>query len=314
MTKDRAKKPRKARTASGKDAANAPAYKGKVRFVARVEPIELSQVPVPETPSAPEPAAANLIPVRAVIPVLDAFIVPQNKVSSSLALESSQNDAFDDDFAPPPEEVTPSPAVSPNATSIVTGVPSSLSSSVAKKEKSPTSPSRHVRIPSTGNRATVMDVAQALHEHVTREPSKSDADGKPPSPVAQKGLEFALSGEDEQEITRPDVKVTVTNWGKQNSAPQPTPSKPEQIEWRRSRYSVNSAMPPLQEEPTPTPTPAVTLARNAISSVQVEVAVEPEVIPVKQGPVQKAITQDAKETAAPADTRSRIIQIGKSYD
>ncbi|KAH7924624.1 hypothetical protein BV22DRAFT_1034934 [Leucogyrophana mollusca] len=117
--------------------------------------------------------------------------------------------------------------------------------SVEKEEKPtpkeervvPPSPTRHGRIPSTGNRALVMDVAQALSQHqATEDTSPSPS---PPSPV----------------VPQPD---TVT--------PRPRNVSPGNVQSdkRKSSYERYSSimMPPLKEERTPVPSPAGTLSRN----------------------------------------------------
>ncbi|KAL0956471.1 hypothetical protein HGRIS_002617 [Hohenbuehelia grisea] len=100
-------------------------------------------------------------------------------------------------------------------------------------------PVKHARIPSTGNRATVMDVHQAFSEQDQPPPPPSSAPESPPSPIALPS----------QPIPRP-----------RNIIP---PSM--QAEKRKSSYERYSAiiLPPLPEEATPTPTPHGTLSRNA---------------------------------------------------
>ncbi|RDB25209.1 Gelsolin [Hypsizygus marmoreus] len=94
-------------------------------------------------------------------------------------------------------------------------------------------PPKHPRIPSTGNRATVMDVAQALSE--------------------SEGLR--------------DVKVVPGVSDSQKPAPAAIPralALPAYAEKRKSSYEKYSAiiLPPLKEEVTPTPSPAATLSRK----------------------------------------------------
>ncbi|KAH7915180.1 hypothetical protein BJ138DRAFT_1142208 [Hygrophoropsis aurantiaca] len=113
-----------------------------------------------------------------------------------------------------------------------------------KEERAvPPSPGRHHRIPSTGNRALVMDVAQALSQHQSSDediPSPPNLD--PASPT----------------VPPPsfDPPVRLRN----------APSIPvnAQSDKRKSSYERYSAivMPPLKEERTPLPTPAGTLTRS----------------------------------------------------
>lgn len=132
---------------------------------------------------------------------------------------------------------------SPSSTSGYTGSPSSTEgqsrlSSPAKGNKTPKSPPspKHTRIPSTGNRALVMDVAQALNEYNS---SFSSEDTKP-----------------QEEIKSPVLEPTLEPIARPRASPA--------LERRRSsydRFSVVSVMPPLKEEATPNGTPFGTLNR-----------------------------------------------------
>ncbi|CAL1707916.1 unnamed protein product [Somion occarium] len=140
-------------------------------------------------------------------------------------------------------------------------------------EKSPTSPVRHGRIPSTGKRATVMDVALALNEHEaqTRKVSPEVAQ-KPSSPVQASPPPESLQAdvnEDDENYVKPDVKSLVANWGPRNIAPS-------QMEKRKSSYERYSAfvLPPLTEEKTPIHSPAGTLTRQVTSVPPVQEHVE----------------------------------------
>ena len=108
--------------------------------------------------------------------------------------------------------------------------------SPVKEKVTPPSPSRHSRIPSTGNRLTVMELAQALSDLPEPEPEL-------PSPMAQE--------------TEPSPVESIARPRNNNLAML-------QAEKRRSTYERYSAiiLPPLKEEATPTPTPAGTLNRN----------------------------------------------------
>ncbi|KAK0195469.1 hypothetical protein F5146DRAFT_1100956 [Armillaria mellea] len=97
-------------------------------------------------------------------------------------------------------------------------------------------PSRHPRIPISGNRATVMNVAQAFNE------STSVAGSDIPAPPPAKINELSSS----------------------TGHPRLTPQPISPAEKRRSSYERYSAiaMPPLKEEATPTSSPAGTLSRD----------------------------------------------------
>ncbi|KAG9221008.1 hypothetical protein CCMSSC00406_0002392 [Pleurotus cornucopiae] len=117
------------------------------------------------------------------------------------------------------------------------------STTTSQEERSPSAFSKHVRIPSTGNRATVMDVAQAFNEHTHPPQSLSPAEVKivePPPPVPSS--------------PKPPL------------IPRILP--PMQAEKRKSSYERYSAitLPPLPEETTPTPTPAGSLIRHVKDS------------------------------------------------
>lgn len=115
--------------------------------------------------------------------------------------------------------------------------PSTQTPQAQREERSsrPPTPVR-TRIPSTGNRATVMDVAQVWSEHQ----KGSSADGVPTVEV-------------EEEPPRPDVRAAVANWGagaRSLSPSSPTLPSAEKRKSSLEKYSA-LAMPALQEMPTP---------------------------------------------------------------
>jgi len=129
----------------------------------------------------------------------------------------------------------------------------------------PPSPSKHIRIPSTGNRPTVMQVAQDFLNPPT---NKLHADPIISEPEPVKPPESPLK-------------------------PRATLSQ-MQAEKRKSSYEKYSAMvlPPLKEEATPTPSPAGTLTRINVrldvlpnyqekqsKSVEIPMTKEPGVLP-----------------------------------
>ncbi|KAF7967474.1 hypothetical protein HWV62_34123 [Athelia sp. TMB] len=107
----------------------------------------------------------------------------------------------------------------------------------------PLSPGRHPRIPSTGNRATVMDVAQSLNDALVV-PAKTNT-----------------SPDESSEDEIPEVPETLAEV---SARPRNLVSSPGQGEKRRSSYDRFSAimLPTLREEKTPAPSPAVTLTRT----------------------------------------------------
>ncbi|KAK0461206.1 uncharacterized protein EV420DRAFT_186624 [Desarmillaria tabescens] len=103
-------------------------------------------------------------------------------------------------------------------------------------------PSRHSRIPVSGNRPTVMDVAQAFSESTSVARSET-----PVSPLPAEIYERSSSSP--------------------HSRLGPQPISP--VEKRKSSYERYSAiaMPPLKEEATPVSSPAGTLSRGVVEEV-----------------------------------------------
>lgn len=108
----------------------------------------------------------------------------------------------------------------------------------------PSSPVKHTRIPSTGNRATVMEVAQALLDHPTPDPISKDVD---------------IDSNHSKPILNREPLVTEV-------VAKPRPSSQIQTEKRKSSYEKYSAiiLPSLKEEATPAPSPAGTLTRAEV--------------------------------------------------
>ncbi|KAF8586696.1 hypothetical protein K439DRAFT_1659511 [Ramaria rubella] len=142
--------------------------------------------------------------------------------------------------------VAPSPLIAPRPT-----IPASPTS----EDTSPT-PSRHSRIPSTGQRATVMDVAQALqqHEQHIRETSWTP---EPESEERQNTHTETLE-EDVEDTPRTDVKAVIAGWGRSFG---PVNQSPERRRSSYDRFSV-ATLPPLVEEKTPVATPEASLSRG----------------------------------------------------
>ncbi|KIJ49349.1 hypothetical protein M422DRAFT_246441 [Sphaerobolus stellatus SS14] len=125
-------------------------------------------------------------------------------------------------------------------------------------EEAPISP--RSRIPSTGNRATVMDVAQALleHEQHIREASFTPE----PEPVTESPPQEET---EEEEAPRPDVRSIIAGWGRGAVTPSPP------VERRRSSHEsrfVVSTLPPLMEVKTPAETPQASLSRGFAQTEQ----------------------------------------------
>jgi hypothetical protein len=108
------------------------------------------------------------------------------------------------------------------------------------------SPPRHTRIPSTGNRATVMEVAEAFNN--------------------QHNADLPVTFQDSSSISPPEG-TTAVKTATPATAPKPRPNTTSaaQAERRKSNYEKYSAiiLPPLREEATPAPSPVATLTRSA---------------------------------------------------
>lgn len=141
---------------------------------------------------------------------------------------------------------------------------------------------KHTRIPSTGKRPTVMELAQTLLETpVTRSPTEDDGDPTTQSPVER--------------------------------SPKPRSNLSQiQAEKRRSNYERYSALilPPLKEEATPTPSPAGTLARDAV--------VAGGLIPENDYGAQHDREEESPETPSPqmslTDKNSEAVALEDFHD
>ncbi|KAH9910540.1 uncharacterized protein B0H18DRAFT_1129871 [Fomitopsis serialis] len=258
--------------------------------------------------SQPEPAPLSHLISTAPAPEVVVSLPSSDHAPTSQQEQkpvSPLKSRFEDDFVPsasPPvankpsqlsQLVMPKSLVAPTQSiaSPVTpnrGLTPSPTSQQAK-EKPPASSGRHTRIPSTGNRALVMDVAQALAVQTAleqRQPREEQEAEVPPPP---------------------DVKIVAANWGPRNGTARADADK------RKSSYERYSAimMPPLEEEKTPTPSPAGTLARSSVPVVpDVIPETEQEVAPpAVEGPAESSasLAEVVSEPAAPAE--SKIIHI-----
>ncbi|KAI0093192.1 hypothetical protein BDY19DRAFT_922571 [Irpex rosettiformis] len=148
------------------------------------------------------------------------------------------------------------------------------------------SPIRHTRIPSTGNRATVMEVAQALQAHEGQFKNTPQE----PEPLSEFASPSAVADSDAG-TARADVNSMIASWGFPQSQPyaaeELAPQAPPPLEKRKSSQDKYSAftLPTLLEEKTPVHSPASTVSRSAgrsalpaVSGVRV---VEPVILPKK---------------------------------
>ena len=172
----------------------------------------------------------------------------------------------------------------------------------------PPVPHKPSRIPSTGNRPTVMDVAQVWSQHKKQSSQDvvSPRSASPNSPFGshpvqlvgteaeldqselEKGRELERGKQEQEEPTKVDVKATIAGWGIQTSIPaSPTAETPRESESKKD-VSLNMSdslspaekgksswekyseliMPPLEEEWTPVPTPTATFNKRPEESAE----------------------------------------------
>lgn len=258
-------------------------------------------------------------PRISLVPMTPTVVVSVADVTQSVKPVSPLKDKFDDDFVPSAVATVPSKPSqlselvipkSPVATSPLLEQPMTPTRKTTPP-KTPASPARHTRIPSTGNRATVMDVAQALAaQSVLSDPKP--APQEPPS-VKQEVQVQAREEEADQAYASPDVKALAASWAHGAARPGANGAARPNAEMRKSSYERYSAiaMPTLEEERSPAPSPAGTLARSAALAV-------PDVIPEVE--VEAALAADAKQAEGaaaaleepPAPAESKAIHIGSS--
>jgi hypothetical protein len=148
-------------------------------------------------------------------------------------------------------ESNPVPVAAPSS-QLESTIPVGARAVSPQEDRSPALPVRHGRIPSSGNRATVMDIAQAFHSQ------------SPPMSPGWIEHRAELSG---GEISQADIVITppeavpLSAVNYRNSA-----MTAAQAEKRKSNYEKYSAimMPPLKEERTPAPTPSASLSRRTV--------------------------------------------------
>lgn len=277
-TKDRARKPRKARE-NTKDAVLSVKFKAETEVINDMPVTKstssMSQAKLGSSPTAqvhrskdPLHATTAQSPVGHLNPLIPKFDSNENRQSPAVSPRVP--------FLPQHElRKSPQPAspIEPSSPSHVKPVPtpspptSSSSSSSQDGSKKPAKHVRHSRIPSTGNRATVMDVAWALNEHEKHVRRMSNDTIDPTSPTERRQNQSQTPSSEpsvepeEEDKPQPTigVKAIVTNWGSGSDALQPSPK----LERRKSSLDKYSAyaLPPLAEEKTPVSSPHGTLSR-----------------------------------------------------
>ena len=210
--------------------------------------------------------ARNSMVGRLALPGLTSEEVRTKESASRQRLPSPQ-------FHPPrqseylPDIPEPSTAISPTGRSFDASATSGVDGLTAEQlspRASLTSPAisipastvitpRHTRTPSSGNRTTAMDVAQALN-------------GQLPSPSSPGWIEHRVDPSTWDETPSNTNGSAVEEATKHPVGSRRTNISALHAEKRKSSYEKYSAimLPPLKEEVTPVTSPAGTLARNAI--------------------------------------------------
>lgn len=291
-TKDRARKPRKARETT-KEAVLS------VKFKTETEVISDSPI-IKRDVGISRPKLPSLHPAQ--VHRSDGSLIASTAQADSVRPSSPHCQAKSEDLHPKPIHFPRSPTVSPqdhrrspapqspvesSSLSHVKPSPSTTSSSSSSQDgvqnppKSPSGAIRHTRIPSTGNRATVMDVAWALHEHEkhVKRMSGDLSDATLPTEKPQVSSPKEAPKETEvEEGSALDVKAMIASWGPRNDSSQSA----SQVEKRKSSYEKYSAfvLPPVTEEKTPLQSPAGTL--HHVSQVTIPEVNEAEALPLNK--------------------------------
>ena len=164
-----------------------------------------------------------------------------------------------------------------------------------QERKSSLSPTRHARIPSTGNRPTVMDVAQTFHDTPPTSPSISIIKTTPFSAPPASPVSFRPAFTDEHDD---DVRTAADpgGWGEDERTITPAVLKAERRRSTMEKYS-NFVLPVVEEEKTPVSTPASTL--NKVDPSAIEAANEGLPI-VEKGVVLEETVSRTEEGGIPS--------------
>lgn len=203
--------------------------------------------PVKPAASTPEPRGENIRRLRDTWADQAPIGVKPLRKPSVLSPEPS---AGTPSWVKPTKHALPGLAVVPAATSPPS--PPLTPPLVTRAPQPPPSPGRHARIPSTGSRPTVMEVAQAFS-------GKASELEKPLVKAGETGVGTKTS-------------VQATNVSEQSAAKDwertvtPAAIKAERRRSNYDKYS-NFTLPALKEEKTPVPSPAGTLTKAAAEDV-----------------------------------------------
>ncbi|KAF9469993.1 hypothetical protein BDZ94DRAFT_1303627 [Collybia nuda] len=228
LTKDRARKPRKARHSGSKLPIETPGL---------IQPLELrSNVQLP--PTLPHSSVSNdAQQIPSVIPTIPNIVSSISNATPIPTQVLSLPDAPEGRSFPPPQ--------TENTLAPTTTDPLITTLHEAKEENRILSPqsSKYSRIPSSGNRATVMDVAQALYDQSSQQTMNSTEKINGTGSNSKLLRPMNLS----QLVIFPPIN---TNEEKHKSSYE--------------KYS-SIILPPLKEETTPLPSPAGTLTHAPAS-------------------------------------------------
>ena len=214
------------------------------------------RLPYPEAKRQPSPSALdNLQRLKDTLTYKPPIEVPATSISTS-KVQSILANGFSSAPAAQQGPVSKTrEAISSTASPLIAPRPMTPSSPSSVLDESPMTPSRHSRIPSTGQRATVMDVAQALQQHEQHIREASWTPEPEPLPQEIPARQVSLldnDGVDDTPCT--DVKAKIAGWGRNGQQP----------ERRRSSYDrfPVPTLPPLVEVKTPAATPQGSLSRG----------------------------------------------------
>ena len=162
-----------------------------------------------------------------------------------------------------------------------------------RSPSTPLSPRNHTRIPSTGNRATVMDVAHAWNEQ------------RVALPYAIADSETAAAHQ--EEISQDESPAAIEKLAE--AMPQPRKMIPMQVEQRKSSYEKYSAviLPPLLEEKTPASSPASTLPRNITQEQPEHLGTD------KYGLQNKLVTSSASTLQVVSQVDTKLVHFSEAH-
>lgn len=181
-----------------------------------------------------------------------------------------------------------------------------------QERKASPSPVRHGRIPSTGNRPTVMDVAQAFYETPPTSPPASilKTSPFPISPNIPVTLHPSSSQDQESDIR---TETNPGGWGEDENERTITPAviKAERRRSTMEKYS-SFTLPVLEEEKTPLSTPSGTLKR--VEQDDIEAANEGLEVTEKGIELEEPSMQVAGRTAIPTMMRVGMSGLHLHFD